>query len=67
MYHFEAIYTNMEIDSEEDDKTISIYIDGDNVGMTEEQCYVMTMSEAVQKKKTLGKNWLLISVNLISS
>jgi hypothetical protein len=65
MYHFEAVYVDMNMI--EDDKSISIYIEGDNNGMTEEQCYVMAMSEAVQKKKTLGMNWLLVSVSLISS
>lgn len=65
MYHFEAVYVDMNMI--EDDKSISIYIEGDNNEMTEEQSYVMAMSEAVRKKKTLGNNWLLVSVNFISS
>jgi len=65
MYHFEAIYIDM--DMSEDNKILSIYIEGDNNDMTEEQSYVMAMSEAVRKKKTLGNNWLLVSVNFISS
>lgn len=60
---FTAVYEDMTL--KEKDIVYTINIDGDVMGLTRQQIYMQAMSEALQKKKLLKDNWLLVSVNYV--